>query len=152
MELGIQKAASYDLLKLIPSEIFISGINAHVYMRTKEDLMKEIRQHRSLITLDESGSPLAFSYWCTYLTKLGTSSAFYYHGESNADLLKMHFLKHCEAVFDVLNTKQYGIWIRFGKIPQELIKEFLTEELGFNIQYEQGTVEIVTIKYSSMIK
>ena len=149
MELGIQKAASYDLLKLLPSEFFISGINAHIYKSTKEDLMKEIRQHRSLITLDDSGSPLAFSYLCTHLAKLGTSSAFYYHGEQNADLLKMHFLKHCEAVFDVLNTKQYGIWIRFGEIPQELIKEFLTEELGFNIQYKQGTVEIVAIKYSS---
>ena len=65
MKLSVQKAASYDLLKLIPSGIFISGINAHVYKSTKEDLMKEIRKHRSLITLDDCGSPLAFSYWCT---------------------------------------------------------------------------------------
>ena len=149
MELSIQKAASYDLLKLLPSDIFLSGINAHVYKSTKEDLMKEIRQHRSLITLDDSGSPLAFSYLCTHLAKLGTRSEFYYHGEQNADLMKMHFLKHCEVVFNVLNTKQYGIWMHFGKIPQEPIREFLTEELGFDIQFNLGTVEIVVLKYSS---
>ena len=144
MELNVIVAAQHDLVKLLPSEMFIGGFCNQVYKSCTEEIMKEIKQHRSLITLDDSGKALAFSYICTLPAKLGTRSEMYYHGDVNPDIPKAHILKHCEAVLEVVNTEQYGLRMHFGQIPRDVIMEFM-KELGFVTTSATGIQDIIEV-------
>ena len=143
-ELNATIAAQHDLVKLLPSEMFIGGFCNQVYKSCTEEIMKEIKQHRSLITLDDSGKALAFSYICTFPAKIGTRSEMYYHGDVSPDILKAHILKHCEAVLEVVKTEQYALRMHFGQVPREIIKEFMTE-LGFVITTARGIKDIIEV-------
>ena len=144
-ELNATIAAQHNLVNLLPSEMFIGGFYNHVYKSCTEEIMKEIKQHRSLITLDDSGKALAFSYICSFPAKIGTRSEMYYHGDVNPDILKAHILKHCEAVLEVVKTDQYGLRMHFSQIPRDVIIEFM-KELGFVIVSAGGSYDIIEVR------
>ena len=143
-ELNATIAVQHDLVNLLTSEMFIGGFCNQVYKSCTDEIIREIKQHRSFITLNESGKALAFSYICTLPAKIGTRSEMYYHGDMKPDILKAHILKHCEAVLEVVKTEQHGLRMHFGQIPRDVIIQFM-KELGLVNTFATLIKEIIEV-------